>query len=278
MKKLFKNFTFNVFPKILLMLFIIIALFPFIWTLLTSIKPPNQIFNIPPKLIPTEVYFGNYIRVFTARPFSFYIRNSIIVAFVTSVFCIIIGSFAAFALSRFRIRYKKVILYCILAVSMFPQVSIVSPLFLFFKKIGFINSYRGLVFPYMTFSLPLTIWFLNVYFRKIPKHLEEAALVDGCTKFQTFTKIIFPLARPGLITTFILSFIFCWNEFLFALVFTMDKSTRTAPVGIALFTSRYQIPWGEICAATVIVTIPLLILIMFTTRRIISGLTGGTLK
>lgn len=265
-------------PRIMILFFILTALFPFFWTLLTSIKPADEIFNIPPKLFPSDVYWHNYVQVFTGRPFAEYIRNSVIIASVTSLVSLLFGSLAAFSLSRFKIKYKMLILFAVLGVSMFPQVSIVSPLFLLFRKIGLLNTHLGLILPYLTFSLPLTIWFLTVFFQKIPRALEEAALIDGCTKLQIFTRIIFPLARPGLITTFILCFIFCWNEFLFALVFTMDETARTAPVGIALFTSRYQIPWGEICAATVIVTIPLIVLVMFTSRRIIAGLTAGAVK
>lgn len=273
-----KRFLHAYLPKVLIVFFILYALFPFLWTFITSIKPPAEIFNIPPRIIPSQFYIKNYINVFTTRPFSEYIRNSIIIAMSTSLISLTIGSLAAFSLSRFKIKYKMIFLFILLAVSMFPQISVVSPLFLFFKKIRILNTYLGLIVPYLTFSLPLTVWFLTIFFKKIPFSLEEAALVDGCTRFQAFIKVIFPLAAPGLITTFILSFIFCWNEFLFALVFTMDKTTRTTPVGIALFTSRYQIPWGEICAATVIVTVPLLILIIFTTRHIIAGLTAGALK
>ena len=183
-------------------------------------------------------------------------RNSLVVAAVTTVFCVTVGSLAAYALARLEFRGKALILGFILAVSMFPQISIVSPLYLLLRGMRLINTYPGLIMPYMTFAMPLTVWLLVGYFRQLPKDLEEAALVDGASRLVAFVRIILPLAMPGLATTAILTFIYCWNEFLFALSFTLGPERQTVPVAIALFRGEYQVPWGEILAASVVATAP----------------------
>jgi ABC-type glycerol-3-phosphate transport system permease component len=166
----------------------------------------------------------------------------------------------------------------ILAVTMFPQISIVSPLYLLLRALRLINTYPGLVLPYTTFAMPLTVWLLVGFFRQLPRDLEEAALVDGATRWQSFTRIILPLAVPGLATTAILTFIYCWNEVLFALAFTLGPERQTVPVAIALFRGQYQVPWGEILAAAVVATAPVTAVVLAFQRRIVQGLTAGAVK
>jgi ABC-type glycerol-3-phosphate transport system permease component len=166
----------------------------------------------------------------------------------------------------------------VLAVSMFPQISIVSPLYLLLRELGLIDTYPGLVFPYVTFAMPLTVWLLVGFFRQLPAELEEAARVDGAGRLRSFREIVLPLSAPALATTAILSFIYCWNEFLFALSFTLGPERQTVPVAIALFRGQYQVPWGEVLAAAVVATAPVALLVLFFQRRIVQGLVSGAVK
>jgi ABC-type glycerol-3-phosphate transport system permease component len=206
------------------------------------------------------------------------IRNSIVVAGSTTIFCVVVGSLAAYALARLRFRGKAIILGFILAVSMFPQISIVSPLYLMLRALGLINTYPGLILPYLTFAMPLTVWLLVGYFRQLPPDLEEAALVDGASRWQSFVRVRLPLSVPGLATTAIVTFIYSWNEFLFALSFTVGPDRQTVPVAIALFRGQYQVPWGEILAAAVVATVPVAAMVLIFQRRIVQGLTAGAVK
>jgi ABC-type glycerol-3-phosphate transport system permease component len=242
-----------------------------------SFTPEATLFR-EPSLWPRHVILDHYHALFTARNFWVPIRNSIVVAGSTTIFCVVVGSLAAYALARLRFRGKGAILGFILAVSMFPQISIVSPLYLVLRALHLINTYPGLILPYMTFAMPLTVWLLVGYFRQLPSELEEAALVDGASRWQSFTKILLPLSVPGLATTAILTFIYSWNEFLFALSFTVGPSRQTVPVAIALFRGQYQVPWGEILAAAVVATAPVAVMVLAFQRRIVQGLTAGAVK
>jgi len=259
-------------------LFVVFVLFPFFWQIRTSIMPPEQINKMPPDWLPSRWHFGYYVRVFTERPFLTFLKNSLIVASTTTLVNVTIGAFSAYALARLRFPFKNLVLSLVLAVSMFPVIAIVSPLFLFMKNLKLLNTYTGLVLPYTTFALPLCIWILTAFFREIPKELEESGKVDGATPMQTFTKIILPLAAPGLFTSAILVFISAWNEFLLSLTFNTADNMRTVPVGIALFSGEFEFPWGEIAAASVIVTVPLIIMVLAFQKRIIAGLTSGAVK
>lgn len=256
----------------------ILILFPFIWQVLTSIKSERELWSIPPVWIPRKINLDYYYAVFVERPFLTYIKNSLIVAGATTIFSVLVASFAAYALARLHFKGKNIILSLVLAVSMFPGIAIVSPLYIFMMNIHLLNTYIGLIIPYTTFTLPLAIWNLTTFFREIPFELEESARVDGATYMQTFMRIIFPLAAPGVFTTAILSFISAWNEFLFALVFNTKDAMRTVPVAIAMFPGEHELPWGDMAAASVVVTIPLIIMVLVFQRRIISGLTAGAVK
>jgi ABC-type glycerol-3-phosphate transport system permease component len=251
--------------------------FPLYWALVASITPESVLFS-EPSLWPREPIADHYRALFETRDFWTPVRNSLVVAGLTTLFCVVVGSLAAYALARLEFRGKALILGFILAVSMFPQIAIVSPLYLLLRELRLINTYPGLIMPYMTFAMPLTVWLLVGYFRQLPKDLEEAALVDGASRLGAFTKIIIPLAMPGLATTAILAFIYCWNEFLFALSFTLGPERQTVPVAIALFRGEYQVPWGEILAASVLATAPVAAMVLLFQRRIVQGLTSGAVK
>lgn len=264
---------------VFLALFVFFVMFPFLWVLLSSVKPLSELFGDKAfDWFTSHPTLKSYVSVFVNYPFLRYLWNSTVVATITTVYTVFVAAFAAYAIARLEFKGKTVILGLVLAVSMFPQIATISPIYMFVKKFGLTNSYLGLIIPYTTFALPLSIWLLVTFFRKIPFDLEEAAKMDGATPMQTYFKIILPLAVPGVFTTSILVFIAAWNEFLFALTINTAETYKTVPVGIAMFQGQYTIPWGEISAATVIVTIPLVIMVLLFQRRIVSGLTSGSVK
>lgn len=260
-----------------LIIFVFIVMFPFFWVFLTSIKPVGEIFSSY-KWFTTNPTLDSYEAALTNRPLLRYMLNSFVVSGVTTVLALTFASFTAYAMTRLPIKGKGLILGLVLASSMFPQIAIISPIFNLVTDLGLRNSYPGLVLPYITITLPLAIWILSTFFKRIPFELDESAKLDGATPFQTFRKVIFPLAAPGVFTTGILVFIAAWNEYLFALTINSDDRWRTIPVGISMYQSQYSIPWGDITAATVIVTIPIVILVLIFQRRIVSGLTSGSVK
>ena len=260
-----------------LALLVLATAFPFYWAVVASFTPEATLFA-EPSLWPSELVLDHYRALFTERDFWTPIRNSLVVAGTTTLFCVAVGSLAAYALARLQFRGKAAILGFILAVTMFPQISIVSPLYLLLRALGLINTYPGLILPYLTFAMPLTVWLLVGFFRQLPRDLEEAALVDGASRWQAFTRVILPLTVPGLATTAILTFIYSWNEFLFALSFTLGPERQTVPVAIALFRGQYQVPWGQILAAATIATLPVAALVLAFQRRIVQGLTAGAVK
>jgi len=261
-------------------LLIIVALYclgPSFWQLITSLKPEAELTRLPP-ILPNDPTSVNYISIFTGHPFLRIMANSFIVATSTTILSVVIGSLAAFALAKLNVRGKGLILAFVLSASMFPPIATVSPLYIIIGALKLRDTLFALIITYTTFSLPLTIWVLTSFFRDIPHEIYLASRVDGCTPFQSFYKIILPLSTPGLFATAILVFIFSWNEFLFALTFTSTVASRTIPVGIALFPGLHEIPWGEIAAASIVVTMPIIILAFAFQRRIIEGLTAGAIK
>ena len=250
---------------------------PFLWQFITSLKPDSELTRIPPilPLLPTSAH---YITIFSQHTFLRIILNSMIVAASTTVLALTIGSFAAFGLGKLKIKRKTLILGFILSVSMFPPIATVSPLYIIIRSLGLRDTVWALIITYTTFSLPLSIWILTNFIREIPDEIYSAARVDGCSRFQAFYRIILPLSAPGIVTTAILVFIFSWNEFLFALTFTSTPASRTIPVGIALFPGLHEVPWGDIAAASIVVTIPLILLVFVFQKRIVEGLTSGAVK
>lgn len=253
------------------------AAFPLYWALVASLSPDAALFGAP-ALWPHHLTLDNYRALFAERNFWLPIRNSLVVAGCTTFVCVTLGSAAAYALARLEFRGKALILGGVLAVTMFPQISIVSPLYLMLRRLHLIDRYAGLVLPYVTFAMPLAIWLLTSFFRQIPRDLEEAALVDGASRWQSFRRVLLPVALPGVATAAILTFIYCWNEFLFALSFTLGPERQTVPVAIALFRGQYQVPWGQILAGAIVSTAPVALVVLAFQRRIVQGLTAGAVK
>lgn len=263
---------------VLVVLFLAFVLLPYLWQFLTSFKPLAEISAIPAKWIPSTVNLDYYFNVFQKHPFARYLLNSAIVSTTTMIVCIFIGASASYALARLRFKGKKVVLLSILSISMFPTISTVSPLFLILKNMNLLNTYAGLVIPYTTFALPFSIWLLTNFFGQLPKGFEEAATIDGCSRLQTFIKIMLPLIKPATFSVGLLVFINSWNEYIYSLTFMTDDLMRTVPVGIALFPSNYELPWGDMAAASIVVTVPLIALVLVFQQKIIAGLTTGGIK
>jgi ABC-type glycerol-3-phosphate transport system permease component len=264
-------------PALVLALLVAASAFPVYWAVVASFTPEARLFQSP-SLFPRDLVLEHYRALFTERNFWIPIRNSLIVAGATTIICVTLGAFCAYALARLQFRGKVALLGFILAVGMFPQISVVSPLYLLLRSLHLINTYPGLVLPYLTFSMPLTVWLMVGFFRQLPAELEEAAMVDGASRFRAFWEVIVPLALPGIATTAILTFVYSWNEFLFALSFTLGPDRQTVPVAIALFRGMYQVPWGQILAAAVVATAPVTLLVLAFQRRIVQGLTAGAVK
>lgn len=250
---------------------------PLLWQFITSLKPDYELTAIPP-VLPQTITPEHYVSIFKGHPFLRIIANSAIVASSTTALSLAVGSLAAFGLAKLKVSHKTFILGFILSASMFPPIATVSPLYIIIRALGLRDTLWALIATYTTFSLPLSIWILTNFFREIPDEIYLAAKVDGCTPFQAFRRIMLPLAAPGLFATAILVFIFSWNEFLFALTFTSTAASRTIPVGIALFPGLHEVPWGDIAAASVVVTVPLVAVVFAFQRRIIEGLTAGAVK
>jgi multiple sugar transport system permease protein len=253
------------------------SLAPFLWQVITSLKPDPEITALPP-LLPDRVTLAHYAAIFTGYPFLRLMANSAAVAAGTTLLAVSFGALAAFALAKLRVRRRTLILALVLVVSMFPPIATVSPLFLVINALGLRDTLTALILVYTGFALPLAIWLLTGFFRNVPDEIYLAARVDGCTPFQAFRRVLLPLAAPGIVTTAILVFILSWNEFLYALSFTATDAARTLPVGIALFPGLHEVPWGDIAAACVAATAPMLLLALVFHRRIVEGLAHGAVK
>jgi multiple sugar transport system permease protein len=262
----------------LVLIFIIILLLPFLWQFLTSVKPLSEISSMPAKWIPSSFNIQFYINIFTKHPFGRYMFNSAIVAITATLVSLMIGASAAYALGRLRFKGKRVLLMAILSISMFPTIATLSPLYLLLRNLDLLNKHAGLILPYIVFSLPMGIWLLTNFFSQLPKGFEEAASIDGASWGDIFFRIMFPLIKPATFSVGLLIFINCWNEYLYALSFMSDPKMRTVPVGIALLPSNYQLPWGDVAAASIVATVPLIILVLIFQKRIVAGLTTGGIK
>jgi multiple sugar transport system permease protein len=253
------------------------CLAPFLWQVVTSLKPAAELTALPP-LLPTRPTFEHYAAIFTGHPVARLIFNSTVVAAGTTLLALALGALAAYAASVLRMRGRGAILGVVLAISMFPPIATVSPLFLLLSALGLRDTLAALVLTYSTFSLPLAVWLLASFFDALPRELYVAARVDGCTSFGALWRVVLPLAAPGILAAALLVFIFAWNEFLFALAFTATEASRTLPVGISLFPGLHEVPYGEIAAASVVATLPVVALAFAFQRRIVEGLTAGAVK
>jgi multiple sugar transport system permease protein len=260
------------------LLIIVYTLIPVAWIVSLSFKKGDDINN--QKFLPTEWSLDNYDTVFDTDLFTSALRNSIGISLIATTISVVLATFAAYAIARLEFRGKKLVLSTALAIAMFPTVALVGPLFDMWRSLGIYDTWIGLIIPYMSFTLPLSIWTLSAFFREIPWEMEQAAQVDGATSWQAFRKVIVPLAAPGVFTAAILTFFFAWNDFVFGISLTATDTARPVPAALAFFSgeSSFQQPTAAIAAAAVIVTIPVIALVLVFQRKIVAGLTSGAVK
>ena len=257
---------------------ILLALIPVLWIVSLSFKTPTTITD--PSFLPSQWTWSNYSGILTTSQFIRPLINSIGIGLIATLIAVVLASMAAYAVARLRFPGKGVLIGVSLLIAMFPAIALATPLFNIERILGLFDTWPGLIIPYVATGLPLGIYTLSAFFREIPWELEKAAKVDGATPFQAFVRVIAPLAAPGMVTTAILVFLFCWNEFLLAITLTSTLRARTAPAAMAFFTgnSAFAVPTGTITAAAVIITIPIIIFVLFFQRRIVAGLTSGAVK
>ena len=257
---------------------ILLVLIPVVWIASLSFKDPSSITD--PTFFPTKWTWSNYKGIFTSSEFTRPLLNSIGIGLIATFISVVLASLAAYAVARLAFPGKSALIGLSLLIAMFPLISLATPLFNIERTLGIFNTWIGLIIPYIAFGLPLGIYTLSAFFREIPWELEKAAKVDGATPFQAFVRVIAPLAAPGMVTTAILVFLFCWNEFLLAISLTSTIAARTAPAALAFFngSSQFTVPTGSISAAAVVITIPIIIFVLFFQRRIVAGLTSGAVK
>lgn len=274
MNKHLKNISFYA----LVLVIVVIAVFPFYYAVVTSFKTGTALFEVD--YLPTSFDLTNYIEVLSNKNFARSIWNSVLIAGATVGFAMFLAVTASYALARVRFRGRGFLLMSILAVSMFPQIAVLAGLFELVRALGIYNTPWAMILSYTIFTLPFTVWVLTTFMRDLPVEIEEAAIIDGATPWNIITQVFLPLMWPALVTTGLLAFIGAWNEFLFALTFTASETQRTVPVAIALLTgsSEFETPWGTLMAASVIVTVPLIILVLIFQRKIVAGLTAGGVK
>ncbi len=248
---------------------------PVLWQLLTSLRPEQELLEAG---VPSSLSLDSYRAAFEVQPLGRAMLNSLIVASTTTLVCVLLGAAAAFVLAKLDLRGGRAVLVASLLTSMFPSVAAVGSLYLALRALGLYDHLLGLVLPYASFALPTTLWILHGFFRQIPDEVYRAAIIDGCTPLQAFRKVMLPLAAPGLATTAVLVFISAWNEFLFALTFISSPSLRTVPVAIAMFAGEHAEPWGEIAAASIVATLPVVLVALLFQRWIVNGLTAGAVK
>jgi ABC-type glycerol-3-phosphate transport system permease component len=259
-------------------LIVVWSLFPFVWQLNASLQPDRNLVREDPAWLPLPGTLEHYYNVFVLVEFQRYIANSAIVVLSATAVGLVLAALCAYALARLPVPGKGVVLGVILGLSMFPQIAIVAPLFLVLRQLFLLDTYEGLAGVYVGLGLPLMVWVMWGHFRSIPKELDEAARIDGAGPLRILRSVIIPMAMPGFVTAGLLGFILNWNEFMLALSYTTGPERQTIPVGIAHFTTLYYTPWGDVAAASVVVTVPLVILVLVFQRRIVAGITAGAVK
>jgi trehalose/maltose transport system permease protein len=267
---------------ILVVVIFIYALFPFYWALRSAFMPASELFETPIKYWPSDPTLQNFRDVLSSNFFRRALLNSTIVAGSVTLISLAIGSLAAYALGRFRFRGRSFVLYLMLSMTIFPQIAILGALYTMISNFHLYDKLGALILTYLIFTLPFTVWVLTSFMRALPGDLEEAAYVDGATPLQVFWKVLLPLIAPGLVTTGLLAFIAAWNEYLYAVSFIQSPNKYTVPIAITSFTAKggnaFQVPWGQIMAATIVVTLPLIAATLILQRRILAGLTAGAVK
>ncbi|NOX19738.1 MAG: carbohydrate ABC transporter permease [Nitrospirae bacterium] len=261
----------------LVMVIVFLSLGPFLWFVDTSFKTEVEVTAIPPVICPSGSV-GFYVSSIKNYRLLSYVKNSAIVATLTTLITILLSLFAGYSVARLGLPKRELFMKALLVVSMFPQISIAGPVWRILYRLGWLNTYQGLVIPYVTLTLPLGVWVVASFFKQLPEDLEDAAIIDGCSRLGALFRIMVPLSAPGVFTAAILVFIYAWNEFFFALLIMTRQDVQTLPVGIAMFQGQYTLPWGEIAAASTVATVPLVLLVFVFQRRIISGLSAGAIK
>jgi multiple sugar transport system permease protein len=258
--------------------FLFLNVFPFLWILVTSFKPSNEIFGTDAfRLIARSPTIGNYTTILFEKNVPRAIGNSFMLSCITTLYVVVVASMSAYVIARFRFRGKGLLMGLILGISMFPQMIVVGPTFMMFYRMGLLNSY-WVAFPYSTITLPSAVWIMVTHFRRIPISIEEAAKIDGCSTWRTLWQIVFPIAAPGVFVTAIITFIAAWNEYLLTATLNSDVNYHTVPVAINALRTQFSILWGETTAAAIVVVIPTLIIVLLFQKQIVSGLTKGAVK
>jgi multiple sugar transport system permease protein len=259
-------------------MFVVVLVFPFYWQLITSLRNPADLFKMPPDLYLKRFSIEYFRIVFQQYNFNIYLMNSIIVAISATLLSLAGGMPAAYAFTRINFTGRDFWKQFILVANMFPIIAVATPLFVTFKSIGLINTYPGLIIPNLMLALPLCIWTLQAFLSKIPVELEQAAQVDGCNRFEAVIRVVLPLMAPGIFATSIIVFIGAWNELMFSLIFVTKNAMRTVPVAISMMPGEYTLPWGEISAASIVSTLPIIIVVLICQKNIVAGLTAGSVK
>jgi len=265
-------------PFLLLLFFALLIFFPIAWMIVTSIKTVEDTFSVPPRWLPTKVTFDSYKMIWVNYPLIYYLKNSVIVTFFSTLIAISMSCMSGYAASRSTSRFKKPFMIFLLVLQMFPAIMLLIPYYQMLVTLRTINTLRGLVLPNIAFTLPFTTWMMMGYFNTIPRELEQAALIDGCNRFQSFYKVILPLATPGMAATCIYSSIQAWNEYMFALTLQTDEKMKTLTVGIAQMVGEYRVMWNEMMAAGLLASLPMIIAFLLFQRQFISTLTAGAVK
>ncbi len=259
-------------------IFILLIVFPFYWQVITSLKNPEDISKMPTELWPSRFSLEFFKSVFVNHHLQIYLENSIFVGIGTMIMTLVLAFPAAYAFARIKFKYKTILKNAILLANMFPLIAIVTPMFLIFRRLGLLNTYFGLILPSVVLTLPMAIWTLVAFIETLPYELEEAAKIDGANMLEVMLLVVLPISGPGLFTTAIIAFISSWNEFMFALILVTKDQMRTVPVAISMFPGEYSLPWGDMSAASIVATVPIILLVLIFQRKIVSGLTSGAIK
>jgi len=272
-----KSFEF-ILTGLILSLFVIAWFFPALWAITSSFKAPVEMFSIPPTLIPKAPTLGNYVDILTVRPFTPFMVNSILVALITILITFVVGTPAAYSFARYKFKGSNTLFFFFLVTRMIPSMSLVIPLYLVMRQFNLSNTIWALVLAYISFLLPFIIWMMRGFFLEIPREIEEAALIDGCSPLGAFARMTLPLSAPGLIATMIFAFIFSWNEFLFALLLAPSPASKTMPLALAEQVTPWEMVWGRLFAGAVIYIIPVIIFVVFVQRYLVSAPSAGAIK
>ncbi|OIJ12271.1 hypothetical protein BKP35_10725 [Anaerobacillus arseniciselenatis] len=259
-------------------IFALFMIFPLLWMISTALKPTNEIFSLTPSFIPENVTFQSFIDVIKMESYRRYLGNSLFVAICSTIISVLLSSLAGYGFSRFYFKGRKRLLHIFLSAQMIPGVILLMPIFFIMTNLKLMDTYLGLILAYVTFSLPFSTWIMTGFYKRIPRELDEAAMIDGASRFKAFVKVVLPLASPGMVSTAIFSFLVAWDEFLFTLTLTSSEEKRTLPYGLYSFMTQYGVEWNNLMAASIIAIIPPLIIFLFLHKYFLRGFTSGALK